>query len=69
MQPLTVRSGQGDKDRFTTVPATRTPLLQNHLAGVKTWHQQDSAQGDGEVSLPHALARQSPHAATEWGWP
>jgi integron integrase len=69
MQQLTVRSGKGDRDRFTTVPATRTPLLQNHLGGVRTLHQQDLAQGHGEVSLPHALARQYPHAPKEWGWP
>jgi integrase len=41
MKQLTVRSGKGDKDRFTTFPATLTPLLQNHLAGVRTLHQQD----------------------------
>jgi integrase len=69
MKQLTVRSGTGDKDRFTTFPSTLTPLLQNHLAGVKTLHQQDSAQGHGEVYLPHALARKSPHAAKAWGWP
>jgi integrase len=68
MTPLTVRSGKGDKDRFTTVPATLTPLLQNHLAGVKTLPQQDLAQGHGEVYLPHALARKQPHAAKAWGW-
>src|SRR5712692_1281305 len=68
MKQLTVRSGKGDKDRFTTFPATLTPLLQNHLAGVKTLHQQDAAQGHGEVYLPHALARKYPHAAKEWGW-
>jgi integron integrase len=68
MKPLTVRSGTGDKDRFTTFPATLTPVLQNHLAGVKTQHQQDSAQGHGEVYLPHALARKYPHTAKEWGW-
>jgi Phage integrase, N-terminal SAM-like domain/Phage integrase family/ABC transporter len=51
MKQLTVRSGKGDKDRFTTFPATLTPLLQNHLAGVKTLHQQDSAQSHGEVYL------------------
>jgi integron integrase len=67
MKPLTVRSGKGDKDRFTTVPATLTPLLQNHLAGVKTRHQQDLAQGYGEVYLPHALARKSPQSAKAWG--
>jgi site-specific recombinase XerD len=38
IKPLTVCSGKGDKDRFTTVPATLTPVLQNHLTGVKTWH-------------------------------
>ena len=68
MKQLTVRAGKGDKDRFTTFPATLTPLLQNHLAGVKTLHQQDLAQGHGEVYLPHALARKYPNAATEWGW-
>jgi integron integrase len=68
MKQLTVRSGKGDKDRFTTFPATLIPLLQNHLAGVKTLHQQDLAQGYGEVYLPHALARKAPHTAKEWGW-
>jgi hypothetical protein len=64
MKQLTVCSGKGDKDRFTTFPATLTPLLQNHLARVKTLHQQDLAQGHGEVYnaataaslwLPHQL--------------
>ena len=68
MKQLTVRAGKGDKDRFTTFPATLTPLLQHHLAGVKTLHQQDLAQGHGAVYLPHALARKYPHAAQEWGW-
>lgn len=49
MKQLTVRSGKGDKDRFTTCPATLIPLLQNHLAGVRTLHQQDLVQGYGEV--------------------
>lgn len=68
MKQLTVRAGKGEKDRFTTFPASLTPLLQNHLAGVKTLHQQDLAQGYGEVYLPHALARKYPTAAKEWGW-
>jgi len=67
MQQLTVRSGKGDKDRFTTFPTIRIPLLQKRLARVKTLHQQDLAQGHGEVYLPHALARKYPHAAKEWG--
>jgi integrase len=68
MKQLTVRAGKGDKDRFTTFPASLTPLLQNHLAGVKTLHQQDLAQGHGAVYLPHALARKHPTTAKEWGW-
>ena len=68
MKQLTVRSGTGDKDRFTTFPATLIPLRQHHLARVKTLHQQDLAQGHGAVYLPHALARKYRQAATEWGW-
>src|SRR5919204_3268594 len=68
MKQLTVRSGKGDKDRFTTFPATLIPFLQNHLARVKTLHQQDLAQGHGEVYLPHALVRKYPNTAKEWGW-
>jgi site-specific recombinase XerD len=68
MKQLTVRSGKGDKDRFTTFPATVIPFLQNHLAGVQTLHQQDLAQGYGAVYLPYALARKYPGVATEWGW-
>lgn len=68
MKQLTVRAGKGDKDRVTTFPASLTPLLQNHLVGVKTLHQQDLARGYGAVYLPHALARKYPTAAQEWGW-
>lgn len=68
MKQLTVRAGKGDKDRFTTFPALLTPLLQNHLARVKTLHQKDLSLGYGEVYLPHALVRKYPKAAQDWGW-
>src|SRR5215471_4360268 len=55
IKQLIVRAGKGNKDRFTTFPASLTPLLQNHLAGVKTLHQHDLARGYGAVYLPHAL--------------
>jgi integrase len=45
-----------------------TPLLQNHLAGVKTRPQQDLAQGHGEAYLPHALARPPPRCRQGMGW-
>jgi site-specific recombinase XerD len=69
MKPLTGRAGQGETDRCTTCPAPLIPLLQHHLAGVRTRHPQDLVQGDGEVYLPQALARQYPAPAKAWGWP
>ncbi len=68
MRHLTVRSGKGDKDRFTTFAASLEPLLRNHLAGVQTLHAQDLARGHGEVHLPEALARKYRGAARGWGW-
>jgi len=68
MRQIMVRSGKGDEDRVTTFPASLTALMQNHLAKVRTLHEQDLAQGWGEVYLPHALARKYPEAGREWGW-
>ena len=68
MKQVTVRSGKGDKDRITTFPDSLAPLLKNHLARVKTLHQQDLSKGHGEVYLPNALSRKYPSAAGEWAW-
>ncbi len=68
MKQLTVRSGKGAKDRYTTFPASIMPLLQNHLVKVKALHEDDLAAGNGEVYLPYALAKKNPGAAKEWGW-
>jgi len=68
MKQITVRSGKGDKDRFTTFAESMAPLLQAHLAKVQVIHAQDLAAGHGEVFLPFALDRKYPGAAKEWGW-
>ena len=68
MKQVTVRSGKGDKDRFTTLSALLVPLLENHLLKVKVLHDQDLAAGYGAVYLPYALERKYPNAAREWGW-
>lgn len=68
MKQITVRSGKGNKDRFTTFASSLIPLLEAHLARVKVVHKQDIADGYGEVYLPHALDRKYPNAGTEWGW-
>jgi integron integrase len=68
LDTLTVRSGKGDKDRATILPATVKDLLQNHLIEVKKLHESDLAAGHGEVHLPDALSRKYPNAEKEWAW-
>jgi integron integrase len=68
MKQVTVRSGKGEKDRFTTLPASLIPLLENQLRRVKAYHEQDLAAGHGAVYLPYALERKYPGAARDWSW-
>lgn len=65
---ILVRDGKGGKDRVTMLPAPVAEPLQAHLARVKQWHEQDLADGCGDVELPEALARKYPGAPYEWGW-
>jgi integron integrase len=65
---LVVRSGKGDKDRVTMLPATVKADLARHLAPVRLQHQRDVAAGAGWVELPTAFARKYPNAGREWGW-
>ncbi|WP_313929240.1 integron integrase [Pseudoxanthomonas sp.] len=65
---ITVREGKGGKDRRTMLPASLVPMLVAEIERVQVLHQQDLAGGEGEVWLPHALARKYPAAARELGW-
>jgi len=65
---LFVRSGKGDKDRSTVLPAAVKDRLREHLEGVKSMHENDLAKGFGEVLMPDALSRKYPNAAREWAW-
>ncbi|HTQ76658.1 MAG TPA: integron integrase [Burkholderiales bacterium] len=65
---VTVRDGKGGKDRVTMLPGELVPSLQRQLGKVRALHKRDLAEGYGEVSLPHALARKYPRAGHEWGW-
>ncbi len=65
---LTVRSGKGDKDRTTILPAAVKDQLQEHLNVVKKLHEKDLSLGHGEVHLPDALNRKYPAAGKEWAW-
>lgn len=65
---ILVREGKGFKDRVTMLPAALSDPLRAHLKKVRALHEQDLAEGYGEVYLPYALDRKYPNAAGEWGW-
>jgi integron integrase len=65
---IVVRSGKGDKDRVTMLPAIVKADLGPHLAAVRGQHRDDLAVGAGWVELPTALGRKYPNAGREWVW-
>lgn len=65
---IIVREGKGFKDRVTMLPETVVAPLKAHLSKVKALHEEDLAQGYGEVYLPFALDKKYPNAGREWGW-
>ncbi|MBI4590660.1 MAG: integron integrase [Candidatus Rokubacteria bacterium] len=65
---IVVRSGKGDKDRVTMLPAALKTALARHLDGAREQHRRDLQAGAGWVELPTALARKYPNAGREWAW-
>lgn len=65
---ITVRSGKGDRDRVTMLPALLEDPLREHLRRVRDVHEADRRDGVAGVPLPHALARKYPNASSEWVW-
>jgi len=65
---ITVRDAKSGRDRVTMLPVNLAAPLELHLQKVKLQHEQDSADGFGEVWLLDALARKYPRAAREWSW-
>jgi integron integrase len=64
---LLVRHGKGGKDRRTVLAAAAKPALLAQLEAIRPTFARDRAGGVG-ASLPEALARKYPSAATTWGW-
>ena len=65
---LMVREAKGGKDRITMVPAALQTPLRAHLSKLRSWFEEERRRQRPGVSLPHALARKFPQAATQWGW-
>jgi integron integrase len=65
---IVVRSGKGDRDRITVLPAAASEPLREHLERRRKRHLVDVATGGGRTSLPHAIAKKYPNADREWPW-
>jgi hypothetical protein len=66
MKQITIRDGKGEKDRITMLPNAITESLHRHLAAVRLLHEQDLAEGFGDVYLPYALERKYRGASRTW---
>lgn len=66
-EQIFVRSGKGQKDRVTMLPAAIKEPLRRHLDGVRRTHKADVAAGV-RVTLPDAYEVKSPRAGLDWGW-
>jgi integron integrase len=65
---IVVRSGKGDKDRVTILPASLREALREQLTkGREVW-KADRKAGLAGVWLPEALARKYPKAGESWAW-
>ncbi len=59
---IVVRSGKGNKDRYTTLPVSLVAALKEQLDYVRVLHDKDLAEGFGRVQMPFALDRKYPNA-------
>jgi integron integrase len=65
---LIVRDAKGGRDRVTVLPTAIIAPIREHLAKLFDRFTRQRKLREPGVSLPTAIARKYPHAATEWGW-
>jgi integron integrase len=63
-----VHRAKGNKDRYVPLPGILVDNLHRQIEAVRQLHEQDLADGHGEVNLPDALARKYPNAGRELKW-
>ena len=63
-----VRSGKGDKDRETVLPASIKNDLNQHLKKIRLLYEEDRKSNARGVMIPGALERKYPNAGKEWPW-
>jgi len=65
---ILIRDAKGQKDRVTVLPEALVPQLRDHLARMHVLYDADRRRNLPGVSLPFALRRKYPNAATSWVW-
>jgi integron integrase len=65
---LLIRNAKGQKDRMTVLPDSLLPHLRSHLVHVRLQYEADRTGNRPGISLPFALHRKYPNAATSWAW-
>lgn len=65
---LTIRDGNGAKDRLTTLSEALVSPLKQQLRHVRAIHHRDLRNGLPGVSLPDAIDRKYKGAARDWEW-
>jgi integron integrase len=65
---ILVRDAKGQKDRVTIMPSALVPEFRKHMDRVRLLFEGDRRDGRAGVSLPAALRRKYPGAATSWPW-
>ena len=63
-----IHDGKGAKDRIVMLPQATLQPLRLQLDVARALHNQDLADGLGEVYLPFAFAEKNKAAAHEWAW-
>lgn len=65
---ILVRSGKGRKDRFTLLPESLRPPLEDYIQKAHNIYLADKKKGLRHISLPHTLHKKYPNATHEFCW-
>lgn len=65
---LTIRSGKGQKDRYSILPEKLIPHIEHQMAAVRIILARDKQLGRNGVSLPFAIDRKYKRASLDWKW-
>lgn len=65
---ITVRAGNGNKDRTVPLAQSLVAPLGHHIERVRALWEGDAKRGTPPVMLPDGLERKYPNAGRQWNW-